>query len=116
MTNVPAATSTVPVLDQVLSTVVTTTQQQPMQTTIQTPPPSPPPTTASGGAGSLLLSGGTQTIGGEEGAFGGASINEGDKPGVDKLGGPRGSDRKDEETGPKKNADKPVTKKFAICS
>ena len=68
----PLPTTTVPVLDQVVSSVVTTTQQQPEQTTTQTTTP-PPPLPASGGTGPQLLSSSTQSIGGTADSFGGGS-------------------------------------------
>ncbi len=140
LTDVAAAvqlpTTSLPASDQVLSTVATMTQQQPAQTITQTAPP-PPPTPA-GGSGPLPLSNSTQTIGGAEGTFGGASGDAGDKPAADKPAAPKEGDdklanakkddtkaedkkdddkkKKDEETPTKKDEGKPTAKKLATCS
>jgi len=95
-----------PVLNQVLSTVTSTTQQQSTQTTTQTP------ALPSGGASLELLSKSTQTIGGTEGTFGGASGEGKDKSDADKAA----DKKKDEETQTKKDEGKPAAKKLAICS
>ena len=135
-TDVPAAlpvpTDSLPVQDQVLSTINATTQPQPTQYTNQTPPP--PPATTFGGSGSQLLSSSMQSIGGKEGTFGGdagykpaADKLAAPKPGDDKLAGAKKDDskandkkdddkKKDEDAGPKKQADKPAPKKLATCS
>ncbi len=111
-TDVPAA-APLPILNQVVSTVVATTQQQPTQTTSQTaaPPPPPPPPTTSGGSGPLLLSNTTQTIGGTADTFGGSSFvdslpataagsssgtpssGQGDKPAADKRAADKPADK-----------------------
>jgi len=74
----PVPTSTVPVFNQVLSTVVATTQQQPTLATSQTTTPVavPPPVlaSASGSSGLLLLANTTQTIGGTANSFGSSSV------------------------------------------
>ena len=114
-TDVPAA-APLPILNQVVSTVVATTQQQPTQATSQTaaPPPPPPPPTTSGGSGPLLLSNTTQTIGGTADTFGGSSF-------VDSLpataagssSGTPSSGQGDKPAADKRAADKPADDKLA---
>jgi hypothetical protein len=109
MSDVPAAeplpTSSVPVLEQVLSTVTNTTeQQQPGQTTMQSPPP--PPTT--GGSGPNLLASSSQTIGGTEGTFGGSAGASSSSGSSGASGSGQGSGASSGSSGDKPPSDKPA--------
>ena len=111
MSDVPAAeplpTSSVPVLEQVLSTVTNTTeQQQPGQTTTQPPPPPPPP--PAGGSGPNLLSGSSQTIGGTEGTFGGSAGASSSSGSSGAGGSGQGSGASSGTSGDKPPSDKPA--------